>query len=405
MTRQERGGGAPVGAGSITVLLVEDEPSISKIVGKLLDDAGYTHRTIADHDEIAAAVERWQPQCVILDSEPPADGQGRSWADAAAIRRAHPDLPVLMFTADQDSMAEARAGTSARSEAAGFAGVMDKPFLVLEFLATLKHAVETPVRSRGSSGTRPAAAAPAGAIPGEGAITVFPAIGGDAASGWAPADFFSTAVHELRTPLTSILGQAQFALRYIVSDPARSREALERTIAQANRMNRLIGDLLDNSRITVGALSLEVVTLDLGVAIAVAIPQYEHGDAPRITFRGPPGPVWVRGDLDRIAQIVGNLLDNAVKYSRPTSPVAVSLAIVGNEAHVRVEDHGVGIAGDERDRVFAPFYRTSRTRALPGTGLGLHISRRLAEQHHGRLWLESGADDGCVFTLALPLAG
>ncbi|GAC1489328.1 MAG: hypothetical protein NVS1B1_06370 [Candidatus Limnocylindrales bacterium] len=97
------------------VLLVEDEPTVSKVVGHLLEEAGYGHVTIAEHDLIPAAVERWQPQCVILDSEPPANGQGRSWADAAAIRRAHPDLPVLMFTADEDSMAEARAGTSARS--------------------------------------------------------------------------------------------------------------------------------------------------------------------------------------------------------------------------------------------------------------------------------------------------
>jgi signal transduction histidine kinase len=169
-------------------------------------------------------------------------------------------------------------------------------------------------------------------------------------------------------------------------------------------MNRLISQLLDHARVTVGALSLDVVTFDLGVAIAVAIPQYEHDDAPRITFRPPPAPVRVRGDPDRIAQVVGNLLDNALKYSPPGSPVAVSLTVTGGEACLRVEDGGVGIAPDERDRIFAPFYRTSRTRDVPGTGLGLHISRRLAEQHGGRLWLEQSRDPGSVFTLALPLA-
>ena len=377
-----------------TVLLVEDEPTVSKVVGDLLDEAGYRHVTIADHDQIAAAVERWHPQCVILDSEPPANGQGRSWADAAAIRRAHPELPVLMFTADEDSMAEARAGTSARSEAAGFAGVMDKPFLVIEFLATLKHAVEMPHPAALPDGTSPAADA----------ITVFPAVGGGAAAEWGPVDFFSTAVHELRTPLTSVLGQAQLALRHVDSDPARAREAITRTIEQASRMNRLIGELLDDARVTVGALSLEVVTLDLGLAIAVAIPRYEHGDVPRITFQPPPGSVRVRGDPDRIAQILGNLLDNALKYSPPGSPIAVSLATLGNEAYVRVEDKGMGVAADERDRIFAPFYRAPRTKDVPGTGLGLHISRRLAEQHGGRLWLEKSTDPGSVFTLTLPLA-
>ncbi len=117
---------------------------VSKVVGQLLDEAGYTHISIADHNQIAAAVERWHPQCIILDSEPGSPGHARSWADAAAIRRAHPGIPVLMFTADPASMAEAKNGTSARSKAAGYAGVIDKPFLVVEFLATLKHAVGEP---------------------------------------------------------------------------------------------------------------------------------------------------------------------------------------------------------------------------------------------------------------------
>jgi two-component system sensor histidine kinase VicK len=101
---------------------------------------------------------------------------------------------------------------------------------------------------------------------------------------------------------------------------------------------------------------------------------------------------------------VGNLLDNALKYSAPGSAVDVSLTIVGNEAQIRVADQGVGVPDDERDRIFAPFYRTSRTRDIPGTGLGLHISRRISEQHHGRLWLESSGSAGTSFVLALPLA-
>ncbi|MDP9321055.1 MAG: HAMP domain-containing histidine kinase [Chloroflexota bacterium] len=171
-------------------------------------------------------------------------------------------------------------------------------------------------------------------------------------------------------------------------------------------MNRLISELLDHARVTAGALSLEVVTLDLRLAIAIAIRQYEYGDAPRITFQPPPEPVQVRGDPDRIAQIVGNVLDNAVKYSPGGSPIAVALAVVDDEAQVRIEDVGVGIAPDERDGIFAPFYRSSRTRAVPGTGLGLHLGRRLAEQHRGRLWLETSTDEppGSVFMLALPLA-
>jgi signal transduction histidine kinase len=375
------------------VLLVEDEPSVSKVVGQLLDDAGYEHVSIADHTQITGAVERWRPRCVILDSDPGSVGHERSWADAAAIRRAHPDLPVLMFTADSAATAEARAGTTARSKAADYAGVLDKPFLVVEFLATLKHAVGAPQ----------AAALPDGKSPAADAISVFPDLSGPDSTEWAVADFFAVAVHELRTPLTSIHGQAQLAKRFQAKDPQRTTDALDRILEQTKRMNRLIGDLLDQARVSVGALSLELVTFDLGIATAHTIGLLEHEDPPRITFPAP-APAPVRGDPDRIAQILGNLLDNAVKYSPPGSPIEVSLSVVGNEAQIWVTDRGVGVPDDERDRIFAPFYRASRTRDIAGTGLGLHISRRIAEEHHGRLWLESSSDAGSVFVLALPIA-
>ena len=379
--------------GKPCVLLVEDEPTLSKLVGKLLDEAGYEHVSIADHKQITAAITRWRPHCIILDSEPGSNGHERSWSDAAAIRRAHPDLPVLMFTADRASMAEARAGTTPRSKAAGYAGVLDKPFLVVEFLATLKHAVDAPQAARPRDGKGISADA----------ISVFPDLDGPASADWGVADFFSIAVHELRTPLTSIDGQAQLAQRFLTKDPLRASDALARVREQSKRMNRLIGDLLDHARVSVGALSLEVVTFDLGVATAHTIGLLETEDTPRITFR-TPAPARVRGDPERIAQILGNLLDNARKFSPPGSAIDVALTVAGNEAQIRVTDGGVGVPDDERDRIFAPFYRTSRTRDLAGTGLGLHISRRIAEQHHGRLWLESSSGAGSVFVLALPLA-
>jgi signal transduction histidine kinase len=375
------------------VLLVEDEPSVSKVVGQLLDDAGYEHVSIADHQQITGAVERWRPRCIILDSDPGSAGHERSWADAAAIRRAHPELPVLMFTADPAATAEARAGTTARSKAAGYAGVLDKPFLVVEFLATLKHVVGAPQPAAPSDGKSPAADA----------ISVFPDLSGPDSTEWGVADFLAVAVHELRTPLTSIHGQAQLAKRFQAKDPQRTTDALDRILEQTKRMNRLVSDLLDQARVSVGALSLELVSFDLGIAAAHTIGLLEHEDPPRITLPAPR-PALVRGDPDRIAQILGNLLDNAGKYSPPGSPIEVSLSVVGNEAQIRVTDRGVGVPDDERDRIFAPFYRASRTRDIAGTGLGLHISRRIAEEHHGRLWLESSSDAGSVFVLALPIA-
>jgi signal transduction histidine kinase len=375
------------------VLLGEDEPTLSKLVGKLLDEAGYEHVSIADHDQIAGAILRWRPKCVILDSDPGSKGHQRSWADAAAIRRAHPDLPVLMFTADPAAMAEARAGTTARSKAADYAGVIDKPFLVVEFLATLKHAVDTKHAARASDGKGLATEA----------ISVFPELAGPGSEGWAVTDFFSMAVHELRTPLTTIDGQAQRAQRLLTKDPVRAAEALDLLREQTRRLTRLISDLLDHARVGAGALSLDVVTFDLGVATAITISLHEHEEAPRIIFGGAPGNLRVRGDPDRFAQILSNLLDNAVKYSPPGSPIDVSLTVVGENAELRVADRGVGVPSEERDMLFAPFFRSSRTRDIAGTGLGLHISRRIAEQHRGQLTLDSSSSVGSVFVLTLPL--
>ena len=375
------------------VLLVEDEPTLSKLVGSLLDESGYEHISISDHRQIAKAIVRWQPRCVILDGDPGSRGHELSWADAAAIRRANPELPVLMFTADPSALAEARASTTARSKAAGYAGVIDKPFLIVEFLATLKHAVDTPQPAQGANGKGLAADA----------IKVFPDLDAPAAAEWAFADFFSTAVHELRTPLTSIAGQLQFAERLLAKgDPARATEALAHAREQTKRMNRLLAELLDHARVSAGALSLEVVTFDLAATIATTIGLHEHEDTPRIIFTALPA-VRIQGDPERIAQIVSNLLDNAIKYSPPGSPIGVALTVVGYEAQIRVSDRGLGVPDEERGLLFAPFFRTSRTRDIAGTGLGLHISRRIAEQHHGRLWLEPSSD-GSVFVLALPIA-
>lgn len=369
------------------VLLVEDDALLSKLVATLVDSAGYRSVTIADHDEIGDAIDRFDPRCVILDGEVGRTGRSRSWDDAAAIRRDHPELPVLMFTADAAALAEERAGTSPRSREAGFVGAVPKPFIVEEFLATLQRAVQ---------GVPPPAAD---------AVTVFPDPSGPSATEWAKSDFFSTAVHELKTPLSVISGQLQRARRFMTSDPERGRSAMDIALAQIGRMDRLINGLQDYARLESTALTLEVVAFDLGDVVAAAILRHEHGELPRFGFHRPEARAVVRGDPSRIAQILDNLLSNSIKYSpASTTPIELSLTISGGAAHVRVEDHGVGVPADERERLFSPYFRSSRTRSIPGSGLGLHISRRLAEQHGGRLWLDRSSDTGSTFALTLPLA-
>lgn len=395
MTQGTTGTPAPVGLP--TVLLVEDDRELSRLVSGLLGEAGYNSVTIADHDDIKAAVDRWKPRCVILDGELVPKGQERSWDDAIAIRRAHPDLPVLMFTADAAALSEAIEGTSGRSRAAGFAGVVAKPFVVDEFMATVRGVVEardaSPAGSAGTADDRILA------------ITLFPDAGTRQSEDATQVALLSTVVHELRTPLTSISGQIQLAKRNIRRDPEVLKVALERAQAQVARMDRLISELLDRSRIAAGALTLDVGTFDVSAVVGEVIAQHETGEKPQISFEHPKTQVLIRGDAIRVAQIVGNLMTNALKYAPAGSPVRVSLTVVGGEALILVEDQGVGVPAEEQGRLFEPFFRGTRTRGKPGTGLGLHISRRLAERHGGRLWLERSTDAGSTFALALPIAG
>ncbi len=382
---------AGVAAG--TVLVVEDDAVLRGLVVTLLDGAGYRTVTIADHGLITSAVEQWKPSCVLLDGELDAVGLRRSWADALLIRAAHPSLPVLLFTGDEATVAEARSGTSERSRAAAFAGIVRKPFVIDDFLATLANVVGTahPASAR-ETPDRPAG------LP---AVTdQRRSLGAD----WAAADLFATAVHELRSPLTTISGQIQRASRLMGHDRTRATEALDRALAQVGRMNRLMTDVLDHARLETNALTITLTTLDLGAAIAEAIEQHELGDLSRIAYDRPATPLEVRCDPDRVAQVLGNVIGNAVKYSQPDAPIEVSLRATGAEAQVRVADHGVGVPELERSRLFAPYYRGSRASGISGTGLGLHISRRLAERQGGRLWLETTGDSGSVFALALPLA-
>lgn len=372
------------------VLVVEDDVAISQLVADLLTQAGYQPVTIADHALIDGAVERWQPRCVILDGEVRTTGESRTWSDATAIRSKYPSLPVVIFTADGAALREVRTGRSQRSRDAAFAGTISKPFVVEEFLATVKRAVERP----------PTQTEPAGMAQ---AISVFPDVGRLDAD-WPETDLLSTIVHELRGPLTVIRGNVQLARRRMGVDPDGEREAIDVTLGQLDRMGRLIDELLDHSRLASNGLSLRVTRLDLGTLLTDAISAHDFGETSRFVFAHPGERVIVHADRDRVAQILDNLLGNALKYSPANAMVDITLAVRGTEAQVRIEDRGVGVPVEERALLFTPFYRTSRTRDVRGTGLGLHISRRLAERHGGRLYLETSSAGGSVFVFALPVA-
>src|SRR5579859_6540286 len=225
-------------------------------------------------------------------------------------------------------------------------------------------------------------------------------------------EFLAIAAHELRTPVTGIKASAQLALRTL--DGALPKN--ERTVRYllgieggANRLVSLINDLMDVSRMQSGALLLRVTPLDLvplvnGVALRYAETEAEHH---HVLIDLPATPQVVAGDAGRLEQILDNLLSNAVKYSPVGSEIDVSLQPVGDGIVLTVRDTGIGLTPGAHERIFEPFGRApNATRmGLPGMGLGLHICRRIAEAHAGRMWAESaGAGKGMTVGMWLPLA-
>jgi PAS domain S-box-containing protein len=219
-------------------------------------------------------------------------------------------------------------------------------------------------------------------------------------------EFLATLAHELRNPLAPI----RYAVRLLKPESpahllAQGRETIDR---QATHMARLLDDLLDMSRITRGAIELRRRAVDLRQAvedsIEVARPLID-GVNHRLELKMPALPVWVNADPTRLAQIVGNLLQNAAKYTDPGGRITVAVELEGETALLRISDTGVGLAPDMRDRVFELFSQVHRsiTNSRGGLGIGLAIVKRLVELHGGTIAVRSeGVGRGSEFTVRLP---
>lgn len=220
--------------------------------------------------------------------------------------------------------------------------------------------------------------------------------------------FLSVASHELRTPLTSLKGRVQLARRRL-HRAGLSEESyfvwMEHALA---RMERLVNDLIDISRIESGKLALHPQRTDLAILCRqIAEEQTENAERP-VSVKVPTAPVEAEVDADRIGQVLTNLLSNALKYSPEDRPVVLTLRPTRREALIRVHDEGPGIPADAMPHLFERFYRVPGIEVQSGTGvglgLGLFICREIVERHGGRIWAESTLGHGSTFYVALPLA-
>ncbi len=221
--------------------------------------------------------------------------------------------------------------------------------------------------------------------------------------------FLSMASHELKTPITTIRGQAQLLLRRLdkqhtaIPEVENTKKTLAKINEQTGRLNSLIDELMDVSRIRAGKMVLHTRNSDF-VALCHEIVEDQRILSGRtITFTSEQPAITTTIDNDRMGQVVINLISNALKYSPPDSPVEVKVDTCGQNIFLHVTDHGKGIAQEQQQHIFETFYRTPDAESsAKGLGLGLAICKEIVERHNGRIWCESQPGMGSTFCVELP---
>lgn len=221
-------------------------------------------------------------------------------------------------------------------------------------------------------------------------------------------EFISTVSHELRTPLTSIKGSLGLIKSNVVGElPAQMLSMLDIAYNNCDRLVRLINDILDMEKITAGKMELQLAPMNIRALLiqAIAVNQ-AYGDKFNVTFilQECPENTLIKGDRDRLMQVLTNLMSNAAKFSPPRNSVELSARQVGQNFRIQVRDHGPGIPKQFQDQLFQRFSQadSADTRQKGGTGLGLSISQAIIEHHNGQIGFETEEGVGSTFYFELP---
>jgi two-component system phosphate regulon sensor histidine kinase PhoR len=225
------------------------------------------------------------------------------------------------------------------------------------------------------------------------------------------AEFIDNLAHELRTPLTTVRLLTETVARDLEQTelPPRIRDGIQKIDVETGHLVQMVNELLDLSKIEQGTTQLHLDEVDLAHVARASIDRlklFADRQGVRLAADVPPGLPAVRGDEERLGQLLINLLHNAVKFSPSGGTVTVRGREDSGSVVVSVEDPGVGIPRGDLDRVFERFYKVdkARVRGGGGTGLGLAIARHIAEGHGGRIWVESEEGSGSTFSFAIPKA-
>jgi PAS domain S-box-containing protein len=218
-------------------------------------------------------------------------------------------------------------------------------------------------------------------------------------------EFVALVSHELRTPLTSIRGYLELMCEdgNLTPEQVHFLETIDRN---AQRLQRVVGDLLFCAQVEAGKLSLESGTVDVNTVVEESVQTAQpSAGAKSITLNAELGDLpEIEGDRARLSQVLDNFLSNAVKFTPSEGTVTVTTVRLPGEIEIRISDTGMGIPADELPRLFQRFFRTERatSAAIPGTGLGLAIAKAIVTGHGGRICVDSTEGVGTTFSVILP---
>ena len=217
-------------------------------------------------------------------------------------------------------------------------------------------------------------------------------------------DFLSIASHELKTPLTTIKGYIQSLERTLSKDaPEKFSNTLSKVSSYVDRLNGLITDLLDVSRIQTGNIELHRAEFDFDAMVQEAIESIQISTPThKLNLKGSTKSM-IFGDETHIIQVINNLLSNAIKYAPDQKDITIHISNVSEYVKLSVKDFGVGISLEDQKKVFDRFFRVGETqKKFPGMGLGLYICAQIIKNHNGTLWVESEKGKGSTFSFTLP---
>lgn len=220
-------------------------------------------------------------------------------------------------------------------------------------------------------------------------------------------EFISMASHELKTPVTSLKGFIYILERHLRKQGDEAALVyLDKMDRQLTRITNLITELLNISRMQTGKLTFRDEAFDLYALVEETVENLQQTTQTHQLCLQEASPIQVMGDRDRIAQVLINLLTNAIKYSPLSDKVIVRVTSQHNQAIVSIQDFGIGIDKEHQDKIFERFYRVSddeEEQTYPGLGIGLYISSEIMTRHGGRIWVESSKGQGSIFSISLPL--